>query len=122
MHRGYLDGDRLLVSRLLDGVDELAQVLDGVYVVLRGRAERVGAHRYHARPGDLERYLFSGQMAAYAGLGALPYLDVDGHSGVEVLGVYAEPAGRDPHYNIRPIGDKVLVKASLSRGHHFAAL
>ena len=76
--RGNLDRYRLLVvGRLLEGVDELAQVLDGVDVVMRRRGDGVGAHGDHAGLGDLVVDLLPGEMAADPGLCPLTDLDLD---------------------------------------------
>ena len=62
----------------LQAVDELAQVLDGVDVVVGRRRYGVGALGDHAGAGHLLVDLLAGQMPPDAGLGALADLDLDG--------------------------------------------
>ena len=61
---------------LLEVVDELGQVLDGVDVVVGRRGDEADAGLGVAQAGDLVGHLVAGQLAALARLGALGHLDL----------------------------------------------
>src|SRR5450756_1181647 len=90
VHGRDLHSHRLVAGGFLDRVDQLAQVLDRVDVVMRRRRDGVRAARDAAGGGDVLVDLLAGQMAADARLGALPDLDLHGGAAVEVLRVHAE--------------------------------
>ena len=74
--------------------DQLRQVLDRIDVVVRRRRDQPHARRRVAHLGDGGVDLVAGQLAAFAGLGALRHLDLH-HVGVdEVLRRHAEAARR----------------------------
>jgi hypothetical protein len=75
--RDQLHADLGVRVDLLQVVDELRQVLDRVDVVVRRRRDQGDAGRRMPQPGDLDRHLEAGQLAALAGLGALGHLDLD---------------------------------------------
>ena len=81
-HRADADlGDQLDVNArarigVLQIVDQLLDVFDGVDVVVRRRADQADARRGVARPRDPRIHLVAGQLAALAGLGALRHLDL----------------------------------------------
>lgn len=85
-------GDRVGV---LEVVDQLSQVLDGVDVVVRRRRDEADAGRRVTRLGDPRVDLVAGQLAALAGLGALGHLDLDVVGVDQVLAGDAEAAGGD---------------------------
>ena len=100
-HRADADfGDELhrdLAVRIdvLEVVDELRQILDRIDVVMRRRRDQADARRRmpHARDGRVD--LVAGQLAAFAGLGALRHLDLH-HVGVdEIFRRHAEAARGD---------------------------
>ena len=89
--------DRDVAGRVgvLQVEDELLQVLDRIDVVVRRRRDQADAGRRVAHLGDDRVDLVAGQLAAFAGLGALRHLDLH-HVGVdEVLGGHAEAARGD---------------------------
>ena len=95
-HLGHeLDGDPGVRVGVLEVVDQLGQVLDGVDVVVRGRADQAHARSRVADLGDPGVDLVPGQLAALAGLGALGHLDLDLAGAHEVLAGHAEAARGD---------------------------
>ena len=80
---------------LLQVVDQLGQVLDGVDVVVGRRGDEADAGLGVAQPGDLVATPCGRELAALAGLGALGHLDVELVGESAVLGGDAEPARGD---------------------------
>ena len=76
--------------------DELRQVLDRIDVVVRRRRDQADARRRVAHLGDGLVDLVAGQLAAFAGLGALRHLDLHHVRVDEILGGDAEAARRPP--------------------------
>ena len=76
---------------VLQIVDELRQILDGVNIVVRRRRDQPhpGNRMAHAR--DRLVHLMSGQLPAFAGLGALRHLDLQLVGVHQVIGGDAEP-------------------------------
>ncbi len=69
---------------LLEVVNQLGQILDGIDVVMRRRRdERDAGHRV-AELGDVRTHLVTGQLAALAGLGTLGHLDLDLHGAGQI--------------------------------------
>ncbi len=95
---------------LLEVVDELGQVLDGVDVVVGRRGDQADAGLGVAQAGDLLGDLVAGQLAALAGLGALGHLDLQLVGVDQVLGGDPEAAGGDL------LDAGVLVVAALAPG------
>ena len=62
---------------LLEVVDQLRQILDGVDVVMRRRRDQRDARRGVAQSAMSSVTLKPGKLAAFAGLGALRDLDLD---------------------------------------------
>ena len=90
-----LDRDLAVRIDVLEVVDQLRQILDRIDVVMRRRRDQADAGRRmpHARDGGVD--LVAGQLAAFAGLGALRHLDLH-HVGVdEIFRGDAEAAGGD---------------------------
>ena len=90
-----LDRDLAVRIDVLEVVDELRQILDRIDVVMRRRRDQADARRRmpHARDGRVD--LVAGQLAAFAGLGALRHLDLH-HVGVdEIFRGHAEAARGD---------------------------
>ena len=90
-----LDVDARLRVRVLEVVDQLAEVLDRVDVVVRRRRDQLDAGRRVAHPADVVVDLVAGQLAALAGLGALRHLDLQVGGVRQVVGRDAEAAGGD---------------------------
>ena len=93
-------GDQLHVDArlrvgVLEVVDQLGEVLDGVDVVVRRRGDQADARRRVPGLGDPRVDLVAGQLAALAGLGALGHLDLDVVGVDQVLAGHAEAAGGD---------------------------
>ncbi len=90
-----LDVDAGVLVRVLEVVDELGEVLDGVDVVVRRRRDQ--SHPRRRMPGsrdpriDLERR----ELAALTGLGALCHLDLDVGGVDEVVAGDTESPARD---------------------------
>ena len=98
VHRRHLDDHRLFVAgSLLEGMDQLVQVLDGIDVVVGRRGDGVRPLGDHAGAGNVAHDLVARQVSADAGLGALAHLDLDGGARVEVIRVHAEAAGGHLH-------------------------
>ena len=127
VHGGHLHGHGLGVAGgLLQREDELAQVLDGVDIVVRRRRDGVGALGNHAGARHLLVDLLAGQMPPDAGLGALADLDLDGGAGVQVVRVHAEASAGHLHDGAVGVGFQIAVQAAfaavevgaqLARGH-----
>ena len=79
-----LDRDLAVGIDVLQVVDQLRQILDRIDVVMRRRRDQADAGRRmpHARDGRVD--LVAGQLAAFAGLGALRHLDLH-HVGVDEI-------------------------------------
>ena len=96
-HFGHqLDRDARLRVDVLQIVDELRQIFDGVDVVVRRRRDQAhaGDGVAHARDGLI--HLVAGKLAAFAGLGALRHLDLQLVGVDQVIGGDAEAARRPP--------------------------
>src|SRR3979490_2245927 len=77
---------------VLEVVDELRQVLDGIDVVMRWRRDQADAGRRAADAGDVLVDLVTGQLAALAPLRAPPHLDLQVVGIDQVFGRHAEAA------------------------------
>ena len=80
---------------VLEVVDQLGEVLDGVDVVVRRRRDEADARRRVPGRGDPRVDLVAGQLAALAGLGPLGHLDLDVVGVDQVLARHAEAARGD---------------------------
>src|SRR6185312_5376359 len=89
--------DRHVAGRVdvLEIEDELRQVFDRIDVVMRRRRDQADARRRMAYLGDGLVDLVAGQLAAFAGLGALRHLDLHHVRVDEILGSDAEAARGD---------------------------
>ncbi len=85
---------RALLVDALEVADQLRQVFDGIDVVMRRRRDQADAGRGMAHLGDVGVDLVAGQLAAFAGLGALGHLDLDVVGIDQVFGGDAEAARR----------------------------
>ena len=94
--RGHqLHVDAGVLVGVLEVVDQLGQVLDGVDVVVRRRRNQADARRGVPGPRDPRVHLVRRQLAALAGLRALRHLDLDVVGVDQVLAGDAEPADGD---------------------------
>src|SRR6202012_5284707 len=90
-----LDRDIAVRVDVLEVEDELRQILDRIDVVMRRRRDQADAGRRVPHLGDGLVDLVSGQLAAFAGLGALRDLDLH-HVGIDqIFRGDAEAAGGD---------------------------
>src|SRR6266851_5382770 len=71
-----LDANARVVVRILQIVDQLRQIFDGIYVVVRRRRDQADAGRRVADPGNPRIDFVAGELAAFARLGALGYLNL----------------------------------------------
>ena len=82
-------------GHVLQIMDQLGQVLDGVDIVVRrGRNQAHAGHRV-ALHADVFRHLAAGQLTAFTGLGTLRHLDLDLIGRHQVLGRHTKAAGSD---------------------------
>src|SRR5690606_550256 len=93
--RHELDRDVGLFIDVLQIVNELGEIFDGIDVVVRRRGDEADARGRVARLGDDPIDLVAGQLAAFAGLGALRDLDLDLVGIDEIFGGDAETARGD---------------------------
>ena len=90
--RHQLDRDARLAVGAFQVADQLRQILDGIDVVMRRRRDQADARRGMAHLGDGLVDLVAGQLAAFAGLGALGHLDLDVVGIDQIFGGDAEAA------------------------------
>ena len=90
-----LHADARVAVGILQIVNQLRQILDGVNVVVRRRRNEADARRGEPRLGDPRINFLAGQFAAFAGLRALRHLDLQFLRVDEVMARHAEPAGRN---------------------------
>ena len=81
---------------VLQVVDELRQVLDGIDIVVRRRRNQAHAGNRVAHARDDLVHLVAGKLAAFAGLGALRHLDLQLVGVHQVIGGDAEARRRPP--------------------------
>jgi hypothetical protein len=92
-HFGHqLDRDARRGIDVLQVVDQLRQIFDGVDVVVRRRRDQAHAGNGVAHARDDLVHLVAGQLAALAGLGALRHLDLQLVGVDQVIGGDAEAA------------------------------
>ena len=92
-HFGYqLDADTCFGVHVLQVVDQLCQILDGIDVVMRRRRDETDTRCGMADFRNPVVHLVTGQLAAFAGLGALRHLDLDVVRVHQVFGGHAEAA------------------------------
>ena len=92
--RHQLDRDAGLLVHALEVSDQLRQVFDGIDVVMRRRRDQADAGRGMTHLGDVGIHLVAGQLAAFAGLGALGHLDLDVVGIDQIFGGDAKAARR----------------------------
>ena len=91
---GYqLDVDARLSVGVLQVVNQLCQILDGINIMMRRRRNQRHARRGETRLGNPRVNLLARQVAAFARLCALCHLDLDLVAAHQVLRVDAETAG-----------------------------
>ena len=91
-----LDADARARVDVLQVEDELRQILDRVDVVVRRRRDQRHARRRVAHARDDRVDLVPGELAAFAGLGALGHLDLDVVGVDQVLARSRRSAPRPP--------------------------
>ena len=114
-----LDADARAVVGILEVVDQLGQVLDRVDVVMGRRRDQSHARSRVANLGDEVIDLVAGQLAAFAGLGALRHLDLQLVGVDQVIAGDAEAARR---HLLDRAAAPVAVGIALEAGGIFAAL
>ena len=87
-----LDADAGLGRDVLQVVNQLRQVFDGINIVMRRRADQAHARHAVAQFADVVGHLAARQLTALAWLGALGHLDLDLVSAAEVFGGDAKAA------------------------------
>src|SRR5215472_14213202 len=97
--RDELHGNARFRVGALQIVDELRQILDRIDVVMRRRRNQADARRRMAYTRDVLVDLVAGQLAAFAGLGALRHLDLDVVGVDEIFRRHAEASRRDLLYS-----------------------
>ncbi len=90
-----LDGDARLGIDVLQIVDELREIFDGVNIVVRRRRDEADAGDGVAHARDDVIDFVAGKLAAFAGLGALGHFDLQLVGIDQVIGGDAEAAGGD---------------------------
>ena len=111
MHRRNLNDDRLGVPRrFLERENQLAQILDGVDIMVRRGGNGVRAFWNHARFGNICHNLPARQMPADARLRALPHLDFNRRARVQVIVIDAEASRRDLHNRVFAVLVEVLLR------------
>ena len=77
-HFGHqLDADACVRCHVLQVVDQLGQIFDGIDVVVRRGRDQAHTGHAVAQLADVGRDLAAGQLTAFTGLGALGHLDLD---------------------------------------------
>ncbi|KAF5044569.1 hypothetical protein DSECCO2_490390 [anaerobic digester metagenome] len=109
-------------GRLLDGVDELGEVLDAVDVVMRRRADRVATLRYHPCPGDVRAHLLAGEVPADARFCSLAEFELDRGAPLQVVDVHAEPPRGDLDDHPVLVGVEAGMQAAFAGAHIGARL
>ena len=90
--RHQLHGDACIPVGILQIVNELCQILDGIDVMMRRRADEADAGGGISRLGDPGIDLLSRQVSPFSGLGSLGHLDLDLPGGAQILAGDAEAA------------------------------
>src|ERR1039457_2465372 len=117
--RDQLDGNACLGIDVLEVVDELRQILDGVDVVMRRRRDQAYAGNRMAHLRDDLIDLFAGQLSAFAGLCALCHLDLQLVGVDQVIGGDAEASAC---HLLDSAAAQIAVWIGLEAGLVFAAL
>ena len=108
--RDELHVNARLRIRVLQVVNQLRQVLDRIDVVMRRRRDQADAGRRVSDLRDPRIDLVAGQLAAFAGLGALRHLDL------QILGV-DEVLARDAEARRRHLLDGAVPRVAVRIGH-----
>ena len=105
-----LHTDARVVVGVFQVVDQLGQVFNGIDVMVRGRGNQSDPRRGVAHLGNPGIDLLPGQLAAFAGLGALGHLDLEFLGVDQVEAGDAEPAGGD-------LLDGAVLRVPVRHGH-----
>jgi hypothetical protein len=114
MHRSNFKQHRFFIGGgFLERINQMAQILDGINIMMRRRRNGVGAFRNHPGFGNVADDLALWQMPADAGFCALPHLNL-----------MAAPASNNPYVRrngrsdlndgIGAITCKILVQPALA--------
>ena len=115
MYRRYLYDDRLLpVGGFLQRENKLAEILDGIDIVVRSRGNSVSALGYHTGPGYFFVYLHTWEVSADTRLSTLTHLYLDSGAGVEVLLEHAETSGSYLAYRVGAVLVEILVQTAFA--------
>ena len=115
MYRRYLYDDRLLpVGGFLQRENKLAEILDGIDIVVRSRGNSVSALGYHTGPGYFFVYLHTREVSADTRLSTLTHLYLDSGAGVEVLLEHAETSGSYLAYRVGAVLVEILVQTAFA--------
>ena len=115
MHRRDLHNDRLFIlRRFLERIDELAEIFNGIDIVVRRGGDGVRALGDHAGHGNVSDDLRAGQMPADARLRALPHLDLDGGARVQTALLDAEAAGGHLYDRVCAVLIEITVQSALA--------
>ena len=93
---------------VLQIVDELGQVLDGVDVVVRRRRNQAHAGDRVAHPRDGLIHLVAGKLPAFPGLGPLRHLDLQFVGVHQVVGGHPEAPGSHLFHRAAALGPETL--------------
>ena len=77
---------------VLQVMNQLGQVFDGIYVMVGRRRDQFDARRGLPNPADILVDLVAWQLSALAGFGALGHLDLEIGGVYQIVGGHAEPA------------------------------
>ena len=90
-----LDADVAVRGHVLQVVDQLGQVLDGVDVMVRRWRDQTDTGHRMAQLADVIGHFTARQLAAFTGFGTLGHLDLDLVGAGQVFGRHTEAARRD---------------------------
>ena len=90
-----LHADARVAIGVLQVMDQLRQIFDGVNVVMRRRRNQTDARRRAASLGDVRENFLTRQLAAFAGLRALRHLDLKLLRVDEIIARHTKASARD---------------------------
>ena len=99
-----------MVVGVLEIVNQLGQIFDGIDVVMRRRRDQTDARRRVAHLGDPRIDLVAGQLAALARLGSLRHLDLQLSRLRQVIAGHPEPARSD-------LFDRAVLRVAVGLGN-----
>ena len=90
--RNQLDADPGMMIRVLQVVNQLREIFDGINIVMRRRRYQPDSRRRVAHFGDPRVNFAPGQLAALSRLGALRHLDLEFSCLRQIIACHAEAA------------------------------